>query len=129
MCFEVEKIFSFEAGHLLDHHDGKCRHPHGHSYVLKIRLRSEELVREGPKKNMVIDFSLISSLVKPMIETYFDHKWLNTTLECDSPTAEYIAYWVFHHLEPLIPNLYSVTVCETPSASATYTPRSMPRTN
>jgi 6-pyruvoyltetrahydropterin/6-carboxytetrahydropterin synthase len=123
MCFEVEKIFSFEAGHLLDHHDGKCRHPHGHSYVLKVRLRTDALVKEGPQKNMVVDFSLISDIVKPMIKTYFDHQWLNTTLECDSPTAEYIAFWVYNYLEPLIPSLYSVTICETPSASATYTRR------
>lgn len=119
--FEVEKTFTFEAGHLLDHHDGKCRHPHGHSYTIKVKLRVEQLVPSGPKKNMVIDFITISEIVKPMIDDYFDHKWLNDTLESDSPTAEYIAYWVFNYLEPLLPNLYSITVCETSTASATYT--------
>lgn len=118
--FEVEKIFTFEAGHILDHHDGKCRHPHGHSYVIKVKLRTGKLVEEGPKKNMVVDFAAISQIVKPMIDEYFDHKWLNDTLNNDSPTAEFIAYWVFHYLEPLLPNLFSITVCETSTASATY---------
>ncbi len=88
--FELEKIFTFEAGHLLDHHDGKCRHPHGHSYVLKVIIRQESLIESGPKKNMLMDFSQLSELVKPMIEQYFDHKWLNDSLETDSPTAEFI---------------------------------------
>lgn len=118
--FEVEKIFRFEAGHLLDHHDGKCRHPHGHSYSLKIIIRAENLIDSGPKKNMVLDFSTISEYVKPMIEKYFDHKWLNDSLESDSPSAEFIAQWIFHYLEPKLKGLYSITVFETETSGATY---------
>jgi 6-pyruvoyltetrahydropterin/6-carboxytetrahydropterin synthase len=118
--FELEKIFTFEAGHLLDHHDGKCRHPHGHSYVLKVCIRSKELIESGPKKNMVIDFSLIASIVKPMIEKYFDHQWLNDTLENDSPSSEFIAHWIFKYLEPQLSGLYAITIYETATASATY---------
>jgi 6-pyruvoyltetrahydropterin/6-carboxytetrahydropterin synthase len=118
--YEVEKTFSFEAGHILDHHDGKCRQPHGHSYVMKIKLRTNQLDPSGPKKNMVIDFTSISLIVKPMIEHYFDHKWLNDSLETDAPTAEFIAHWTYHYLEPLLPNLYSVTISETNTSNATY---------
>lgn len=119
--FEVEKDFYFEAGHLLDHHDGKCRHPHGHSYRLTVKLRAEELVKSGPKENMLVDFSDISQIVKPMIEKYFDHCWLNDTLESESPTAEFIAFWIYQYLKPQIPNLYSIVVAETSSARAIYT--------
>jgi 6-pyruvoyltetrahydropterin/6-carboxytetrahydropterin synthase len=120
--FELEKSFSFEAGHLLDHHDGKCRYPHGHSYVIKVFIRSSHLITSGPMKNMVTDFANISKFVKPMIEQYFDHKWLNDTLESDSPSAEYIAYWIFHYLKPHLPGLHAITVCETETAAATYKP-------
>lgn len=118
--FEVEKSFAFEAGHVLDHHDGKCRYPHGHSYRIHIKLCADQLISSGPKKNMVVDFTSISLIVKPMIDKYFDHKWLNDSLETDAPTAEFIAYWIFHYLEPYLPSLYSVTVHETQTASATY---------
>jgi 6-pyruvoyltetrahydropterin/6-carboxytetrahydropterin synthase len=118
--FEIEKKFSFEAGHTLDHHDGKCQHPHGHSYKLRIKIRSKELITNGPERNMVIDFNSISEIVKPMIIQYLDHQWLNTSLNTDSPTAEFIARWIFLHLQPKLNCLFSVTVEETDSANATY---------
>lgn len=118
--FELQKIFTFEAGHLLDHHDGKCRHPHGHSYTLKIKIRAGGLIPDGPQKNMVTDFGHITAIVEPMIEHYFDHKWLNDSLCTDAPTAEFIAKWIFDYLYPSINGLYSVTVCETATCSATY---------
>ena len=118
--FEIEKRFSFEAGHELPAHEGKCSAPHGHSYQLVITLRGERLQTTGPSLGMVADFYQISSIVKPMIEEFFDHKWLNETLCTDSPTAEVIAQWVFEYLRPMLPGLYKVTVAETASGSASY---------
>lgn len=118
--FELEKSFKFEAGHSLAHHDGKCKEPHGHSYVLVVHVRSESLIPSGPKTNMVIDFTDISTIVKPMINDYFDHKWLNTTLDTDSATAEYMAKWIYEYLTPLIPGLSAITLHETDTAKVTY---------
>lgn len=118
--FELEKIFRFEAGHSLEHHDGICKGPHGHSYVLSVILRSETLHPTGPKKNMVIDFGDLSAIVKPMIFDYLDHKWLNDSLQTDSPTVEYIAQWIYEHLEPKIPQLYSISLYETVTSKVTY---------
>lgn len=118
--YEIQKTFRFEAGHQLAHHDGKCREPHGHSYILTVTLRSEKLIASGPKTNMVMDFGDINSVVKPLIESHLDHKWLNKTLSSDSTTAEYIARWIFEYLESKLPALYSVTVHETATSSATY---------
>lgn len=120
--FELEKIFRFEAGHSLEHHDGICRGPHGHSYILTVILRSKELVEDGPKRNMVIDFSDLSSIVKPMIFEFLDHKWLNTSLETDSPTVEFIARWIFHYLHPKIQQLYAISLYETATSKVTYCP-------
>jgi 6-pyruvoyltetrahydropterin/6-carboxytetrahydropterin synthase len=118
--FEIEKIFSFEAGHRLHHHDGKCSQPHGHSYVLKVAVRKEELQKTGPKQGMVMDFGQISSVVKPMVEKFFDHQWINDTLHTDSPTAEFMSQWIFEYLDSRLEGLYRVTVCETASSSASY---------
>lgn len=118
--FEVEKVFSFEAGHILEHHDGKCAKPHGHSYRVGVAVRCESLHEEGPKRGMAVDFQEIRDIVTPMIDRYFDHKWLNETLCVASPTAEFIAEWIFHHLEPKIPGLYRITVWETANCQASY---------
>jgi 6-pyruvoyltetrahydropterin/6-carboxytetrahydropterin synthase len=118
--FEIEKTFRFEAGHVLTHHDGKCRRPHGHSYVLTVHLRTEQLISKGPKTNMLIDFTDIGTIVKPMIEQYFDHHWLNDTLECDSTTVEFIAKWIFDYLDPHLPGLHAISLYETASARVIY---------
>ena len=102
------------------HHDGGCKDPHGHSYILEIIVSNDRLIAEGPKKNMVIDFQQISEVVKPMVKTYFDHKWLNDTLSTDSPTSEFIAQWIYQHLKEKLPNLTAVILSETESSQVKY---------
>lgn len=118
--FTLQKTFRFEAGHVLTYHDGKCSKPHGHSYVLTVTIEGEELVADGPKRNMVIDFYDIKTPVKKLLEDYLDHHWLNDTLETDSPTCEYIAKWIFDYLKPKLPLLSAITVHETASSCVTY---------
>jgi 6-pyruvoyltetrahydropterin/6-carboxytetrahydropterin synthase len=119
--FELEKTFHFEAGHSLAHHDGKCRNPHGHSYILIVHIRAKNLIASGPKTNMVIDFGDLGKIVNPMIVEYLDHRWLNDTLNSESATAEYIAKWIFDYLEPRLPGLSAITLWETASSKVTYT--------
>ncbi len=118
--FELNKHFRFESAHVLKYHTGKCGRPHGHSYELTVSLRSDTLCPEGSSTNMVMDFNDIATIVKPMIETYFDHHWINETLQCESPTAEFIAQWIFRYLKPRLPLLTRVTVNETTTSSVTY---------
>jgi 6-pyruvoyltetrahydropterin/6-carboxytetrahydropterin synthase len=118
--FIIEKIFTFEAAHELIYHDGKCRTPHGHSYVLTVTLHGQKLHESGPKHNMVIDFYDISQIIEPMIAEFLDHKTLNKTLNSPSPTAEFIAQWIYEKLKPQLPTLYSITVQETASNKVTY---------
>lgn len=120
--FELEKTFHFEAGHVLKQHDGRCKDPHGHSYSMTVHLRSNQLINHGPKSNMVMDFADISAVVKPMINDYLEHKWLNETLQTESPTAEYIAKWIYEYLIPYLPGLYAVTLQETASSRVIYKP-------
>lgn len=120
LMFEIEKKFRFEAGHQLLHHDGKCQTPHGHSYELIVTIRKKTLIENGPKKNMVIDFLDISAIVKPMIYEFLDHKWLNETLHTDSPTAEFIAKWIFDHLKLKLQDLYSIAIYETETSKVVF---------
>lgn len=120
--FEIIKEFRFEAGHRLCHHDGKCHLPHGHSYILKVHLGGKELNGSGPKTNMLLDFQDVGAVVKPMIERYFDHQWLNDSLETDSPTVEFIARWIFEYLAPILPLLVAISLHETSTSLVIYRP-------
>lgn len=118
--FELSKSFRFDAGHSLTFHEGKCGRRHGHSYSLTVTVRSDTLIESGSRKNMVMDFYDISSVVKPLIESHLDHQWLNDTLETDSPTVEFIAMWIYKKLKPLLSGLYEITLYETPTSFVTY---------
>lgn len=118
--FELEKSYCFEAGHILERHDGKCKNPHGHNYELTIALAADQLLDSGPKTNMIMDFFDIDKVVIPMIQEYFDHCWLNDTLGTDSSTVEFMAKWIFDYLSPQLPALSAVILSETPSAKVTY---------
>lgn len=119
--FELEKSYRFEAGHVLKHHNGRCSRPHGHSYRLTVRLRSDSLIASGSSTNMVMDFADVNDIVEPLIDQFLEHHWLNETLDCESATCEYIARWIFQRLKPLLPQLYAVKLSETESSSITYT--------
>lgn len=107
MKFQITKTFSFEAAHQLKYHDGKCKGLHGHSYKLTVyfiqpNLQPKRTVEDGeinPEHNMVLDFTNISKVVKPFIDKFLDHKFLNETIVTDSPTAEVIAEFCFLHLK------------------------------
>lgn len=120
--FELQKTFHFEAGHSLEHHDGKCRGPHGHSYILTIHLASETLTPSGPKKNMIVDLTDVSLIAEKMVKEFLDHHWLNDSLDNDSPTIEFISRWVFDHLKPQLPNLRAVSLNETATSKVIYRP-------
>lgn len=45
----LRKDFTFEAAHLLPHHDGKCARLHGHSWRMTVEIQSDRLETEGPK--------------------------------------------------------------------------------
>lgn len=118
--FEVAKTLTFDAGHTLEQHHGKCKRPHGHTYSVTVTVRSDTLQLSGSQKNMVLDFNDIMDVAKEMIKIYFDHQWLNDTLETDSPTAEFMAKWMFDYLLPKLPGLYSIELYETPTSKVIY---------
>lgn len=123
MPFELRKSFAFEASHVLTCHDGKCARLHGHSYVMTLVLRGSHLQSSGAQRNMLADFCDISAAAKTVIASHLDHHHLNDTLKTDSPTAEFIARWMYRTLAPRLgPRLVEVELRETASAVAIYRP-------
>lgn len=70
---------------------------------------------------MVMDYLHIGISGKAIVSE-LDHTYLNDTLHVQTTTAEYLALWIFNRLDSVIPGLWSVTVKETESSSATYSP-------
>jgi 6-pyruvoyltetrahydropterin/6-carboxytetrahydropterin synthase len=66
---ECTRRIEFDAGHRVIGHKHKCKHLHGHRYVLEITARSEKLDDLG----MVVDFGHLKSVMKEWIDHNFDH--------------------------------------------------------
>lgn len=64
------KEFRFEAAHRLMLHEGACRNLHGHSYRLVVTIAGERK-KAGPATDMVLDFSVLSTIVKGFLEDGF----------------------------------------------------------
>lgn len=120
--WEIEKRFTFEAAHMLPHHDGKCQRLHGHSWKGSIIVRSEKLISSGPKIGMVMDYGDIKAVLQPLIDDYLDHHDLNKTTGLENPTSEALAKWLYDVLRLQIPWIVCVTIEETCTSAARYYP-------
>lgn len=59
----------FCSGHRVFGHEGKCRHLHGHNYIVFITAQAKELDSVG----RVIDFSVLKERIGGWIDQYWDH--------------------------------------------------------
>jgi 6-pyruvoyltetrahydropterin/6-carboxytetrahydropterin synthase len=120
----LEKEFRFEAAHRLENHDGKCRRLHGHSWKMTVAVFGDELISQGPKQGMLMDYGDIKAVVDPIVEQYLDHYYLNETLLMSNPTSENIAIWLWNKLSSAFESydrpLYEIRVEETCTARCTY---------
>jgi len=106
----VVKTFKFHAAHFLPNHEGLCRNLHGHTYKLKVEVRSAlpnylEKKDSGPEMGMVVDFSILKKVVEENVLRELDHSNLNNIYT--NPTAENMVSDIWARLEH---SLYSVNV-------------------
>jgi 6-pyruvoyltetrahydropterin/6-carboxytetrahydropterin synthase len=117
----IYKEFRFEAAHRLPHHDGKCRRLHGHSFVGRVYVKGDRLIESGAKQAMIIDYSDLKQYLKPLLNDYLDHHYLNESTGLESPTSEELARWIYHKLEQAgLPGLYAVEIRETCTSGCRY---------
>lgn len=136
---QITKEFKFEMAHKLSKsYTCKCQHIHGHSYRVLITLKGYKLNDE----NVVIDFTKVKEVVKPIIEL-LDHSFIihkddkvcgelidaakrggfPIIVAKKNPTAEFLAGLIygelhhhFYHEEDRL--LLEVEVFETATSSA-----------
>ena len=122
----LRKAYRFEAAHRLPHHNGKCSRLHGHSWELIVELRGDALQSLGPKQGMITDFGDISTEVKPLLDHYLDHHFLNDSLTMENPTSEAIAEWIYAQLKPRFSRLLrAVEISETCTSWTRYEPKAI----
>lgn len=117
----IFKEFSFEAAHILPHHEGKCRRLHGHSWIGRVYIKGNNLCQEGTAQGMIMDFAEIKRYIQPLLDNYLDHYYLNDTTGLENPTSEALAKWIFEKLEVAgMPGLYAIEIRETCTSGCTY---------
>lgn len=136
--FTIEAEKHFDSAHFLKGYEGACANLHGHRWLVRATACGQELISEGPKRAMVMDFGDLKSALGNMVDA-LDHKliyevgtlsegFLKALSEegFDSveipvrPTAEALAAWFYERLKLDFPELSAITVFETPTNSATY---------
>lgn len=115
---EIFKEFTFDSAHWLPYvpENHKCRHMHGHTYLVRIYLKGPL----DPKLGWVMDFADIKMVWKPL-EQQLDHKVLNDIPGLENPTAENLAIWIWNQVKPQLPLLSKVIVCENATSGVEYT--------
>ncbi|NOL49154.1 6-carboxytetrahydropterin synthase QueD [Pelistega europaea] len=136
---KVVKIFTFDSSHLLDGHDGKCKNLHGHTYKLEVEI-SGDLIADGPKEGMVLDFGDVKNVVKQYVLDRMDHAFLYNRLSErektiasllegwglktyaleQRTTAEVMSYHIFQILQQQGLPVTRVRLWETPTSYSEY---------
>jgi 6-pyruvoyltetrahydropterin/6-carboxytetrahydropterin synthase len=142
--FVCTRRICFDAGHRVPGHEGKCKTPHGHRYMVDIVCRSRVLDDAG----FVVDFGVVKDRVGGWIDTNLDHTFLaqrnDPVIQAlddamiqtrgtqfrpvfwmkDPPTAESIAALIFRRAAELLSDvpimMDHVRVYETPNCWADY---------
>jgi 6-pyruvoyltetrahydropterin/6-carboxytetrahydropterin synthase len=127
----VTKRFQFEAAHHLHNYDGKCSNVHGHSYKLEVTVSKPVDFNPSSlskaKDAMVLDFSVLKSVVNDVAVSLYDHSNLNEHFG-NYPTAELMVVSMFEDIQECFDGHYpaygikveEVKLWETEDSYATY---------
>lgn len=136
--YQLTTHASFDSAHFLSGYEGKCRNLHGHRWKLEVTVSSEELVREGQIRGMIVDFGELKKDVKNLADE-FDHCLIiekgtlkEKTMEALTeeefkiiqvdfrPTAENFARYFYERMQKAGYKVSLVKVYETPNNMAGY---------
>lgn len=82
----ITKEFRYEGAHALMGYDGKCRHIHGHSYILYVTVCGAPAQDcNCAKDGMLMDFTDLKAIVNKNIIEHFDHALV---IRRDAPLAK-----------------------------------------
>jgi len=125
--FEVTVEDTFAAGHALRGYRGKCENPHGHNYRVRVSLCGKDLDSIG----LLYDFKDVKQIIAATVDR-LDHQYMNDIPPFDkiNPSAENLARYFYEESQRMLTErnpgngvrVTAVTVWETDTTTATYTP-------
>jgi 6-pyruvoyltetrahydropterin/6-carboxytetrahydropterin synthase len=74
MPYRIAKTLTFESGHLLTKHRGRCRFPHGHSRTVEVVIAADHL----DANDMVCDFKAVKRALESFLDRW-DHAFCVNT--------------------------------------------------
>lgn len=74
MPYRIAKTLTFESGHLLTKHRGRCRFPHGHSRTVEVVIAADQL----DANDMVCDFKAVKRALESFLDGW-DHAFCVNT--------------------------------------------------
>jgi len=74
--FTVTRQIAIDAGHRVSTHGSKCRHIHGHRYVIEAECAATTVQTEGEQKDMVVDFGFLKEEMMAVIDGGCDHGFI-----------------------------------------------------
>jgi 6-pyruvoyltetrahydropterin/6-carboxytetrahydropterin synthase len=142
------QLDDFSAAHrLVKGYKGPCAHLHGHNYRVAVRIEAKDL----QDNNMLVDFSDIKRICNQWVQDHLDHGTLICSEDKelqefvkrnqqkhfvfpngDNTTCEALSHVIFYELQKAMEScslfanrtrLISITVNESPRASASFCPR------
>lgn len=137
MSITCTRKFNFDAAHRVKDHESKCKHLHGHRFLVEATFATDKGLDPIGR---VIDFGVLKEVLGTWIDDNFDHNTLlfeEDHLLGDSiashteqkifylpynPTAENIAYYLLHEVCPKLfkgsVRCVKIKIYETPNCSS-----------
>ncbi len=120
--YKISVTTQIAAAHRLRGYEGACENLHGHNWLIRATVVSDQLDSLG----MVYDFKKLKLHLHDIVDQ-LDHRLINDVPPFDvvNPTSERIAQFIFDALAPKLPaplRLASVEVGESANYLACFEP-------
>jgi 6-pyruvoyltetrahydropterin/6-carboxytetrahydropterin synthase len=110
----------FSASHRLVGYCGPCESLHGHTWKVRVTIKTEQLDEIG----ITVDFKTLKAIIQSVVQK-LDHHHINDIPPFDTinPTAENLASHLYHAVKEKMPSSVSmseVTVWESARYAVSY---------
>lgn len=110
----------FAASHQLHGYQGPCKTLHGHTWRVRVEVKSDRIDDIG----ISVDFKDLKRLTHDVIER-LDHKHINDIppFDRENPTAENLARYIYAEVKQRLPggvNMVEVVLWESANYAVTY---------